>query len=318
MKKFKEIVEYVNSLPVDYKAESIISLLKSDGISEKDILIAFEGQLKRQYSKDISKVSLGEFENGESALTFHLNRDGMYDALPESFFHNFTDGQLVSGEEMARDSMKMKVEEKEIRSFFMPFESQVFFQLANLATKENSVFNNIYSNLLQGLIPNFWNIDHDIPGGYRDRLIMLVPMAHQIIGNIELTQNAFEFILKEVVTIEMISSPIILETEAQKDLNGSGGLGECMLGIDFISGDMPEISGKKAAVTIGPVCNLDTNKFIDGGWVKVLFESLCNYFFPMDLIVKTSIIPQAGTESFYLSDDDPENVTFMGYNTILN
>ncbi len=317
MKNLEDIAKYINSLQVDLKAETLISILSLELLEDKDLLVAFDGQLKRGYSKDIAKARVVEFEGGDRVLSIHLNRDGIYDALPEALFHEFSEESFASGAEMARDSMKLKAEEKEARSFFLPFESQVFLQLSNLAAKENSMFQRMYTRMLQGIVPDFWNISRNIPLEYTDRLVRLIPMAHQIIGHTDLTEGAFEFVLKEEVIIKMISSPLKNES-FDKELTSGGGLGECMLGVDMISGDIPEVSRSCAEVSIGPICTLEVSQYIEGGWLKNLLDCLYSYFFPMELEIVTNILPVEGLEGFGLPEDGSDSVTFLGYNTILN
>ncbi len=316
MSKLSVIADYVNHLSIDLKAETLIAMLLKDSLDTKDIIIAFDGQLKRKYTKDVSKALLYEFESGEKAITFHLNRDGIYDALPESLFHSFSEEALVRGEEMARDSMKLKNEEKEARSFFEPFESQIFFQLANLASRENSLFNNMYSRLLQGLIPDFWNISREIPLEFADRLIRMIPMAHKIVGDIELTTQAFEFVLNEKVLIEFNSAHGKQNVKNSTTSLGVG-LGEGFLGIDTFSGNMPEIFIGNIRISVGPICHLEINQYLKGGWIKTLLDYLCSYFLPMELAVNTIMIPGRDQTEFVLNEAEPEKNSYLGYNSVL-
>ena len=316
MKKLNDIADYVNHLSFDLKAETLIALLQKDFIDSKDILVAFDGQLKRKYSKDISKAKVEEFENGEKVITIHLNRDGIYDSLPEDLFHSFSEESLLRGGEMARDSMKLKNEEKETRSFFQPFENQMLFQLVNLAAKENLLFNNLYTNLLQGLIPGFWKISKDIPTEYADRLIRLIPMAHQIVGDRDLTIQAFEFILQEQVTIDFDSSKT-QNSPNDTVVSTGGGLGECKLGIDTYSGDILEVPTRTIRVSIGPVCRLELIHCLEGGWLTSLLECLYSYFLPMELAVDTSMVPGGDHVEFILNEEESNNITYLGYNSVL-
>jgi hypothetical protein len=317
MRNLKNIASYINSLSIDLKAEIMISILRIESLEDMDLLIALDGQLKRRYSKDIAKARVDEFEGGDKAITIHLNRDGIYDALPEALFHEFSEESFVSGDDMARDSMKLKAEEKEARSFFLPFENQIFLQLANLAAKENSMFKRMNSRMLHGIVPDFWNINRNIPLEYTDRLVRLIPMAHQIIGHIDLTVQAFEFVLKEKVEIELASSVLRYDNLDEGPTYG-GGLGECMLGVDMISGDIAEVYVSCAEVTIGPIRTLDINHYKEGGWLMNLLDCLSGYFLPMELEVRTKIMPAEGLEGFCLPGDDSDDVSFLDFNTTLN
>lgn len=317
MNRLEKIADFVNSLPYDIKAEVLIALLYKDTLERDETLASFNGQLKRKYSRDISMAEVREFDNGEKAIVFNLNRDGIYDALPEALFHSFSEEGLLRGEDMARDSVKVKNEEKETRSFFQAFEHQIFAQLVELAEKEDSLFNSIYSSTLQGLIPDFWNISSKIPEDYANRLIRLIPLAHKIVGDINLTAQALEFILREAVSMKIRYS---LSFPGDGGSSGSSAVtaGDCRLGLDSFCGDRPEIPVRELEVNIGPLCKLDITHFINEGWLKTLLDSFFSFFLPMELIPRPDFLLGKGGEGFQPGLEEPGKIAYLGYNSVLD
>lgn len=317
MSKLDEIADFIKTLSIDMRAETLVSIIRESAIDENDLNVSFGGQLKRSYSKDVSDVKVEEFRNGEKVLNVQLNRDSVYDALPEALFHSFPEKTLSGGDEMARDSMKLRNEEKEARSFFMPFEHQIFLQLVKLSEKENALIKRIYSRLMQGLIPDFWNISREIPAEYSERLVKLIPLSSKIIGNVKLTTGAFEYILREPVAIVFRNTQFDFSGENIKPGEANPGLGEGVLGINMVSGDMPELLVQTAYVTVGPVVNLDVESYLTNGWLKTLFDCMCSYFFPMEIEVVTEVIPPGDLLGLNIPEDESGEFPVLGYNTVL-
>ncbi len=154
----KESAAHINALPFDMKAEFLVLNLLGQGATVNDLLMAFDGDLKRKWSTDVGSAEVESFENGDETLTVHLNRMGIYDQLPEALFHDYPDKRNASGEEMAKDSMKLKAEEKQIRQFFRPLENELFYQNVRVAGKEQSMIKEFYFAFINGLIPGFWKL----------------------------------------------------------------------------------------------------------------------------------------------------------------
>ncbi len=129
----QEKSQQINELLLDLTAEYIAVGLYNEGISKRDILAIFEGDLKRKWSTDLDRAEVESFESGKEALSIFLNRTGVYDSLPEALFHRFSDSRNATGEDMAKESMQLKNEEKQIRKFFRPFENEIFLQRAEVA-----------------------------------------------------------------------------------------------------------------------------------------------------------------------------------------
>ncbi|MCF6358400.1 MAG: type VI secretion system baseplate subunit TssG, partial [Draconibacterium sp.] len=296
-------------------AEYLVSNLIEEGVGINNILAVFDGQLKRNWSKDISRTIIEEFENGDEVLAVHLNRAGIYDSLPEALFHSFSSGSSVTGDEMAKESVKLKAEEKDIRLFFKPLENEIFFQGVRLATKESQVFSDIYSDSICGLIPDFWRIDENISSKFNTKLVKLLPFVHHIVGNYELTAKSLEFIINEKVSIDVSHS----EPERISEKNEQVGisLGECSLGEDTVMGS--RISGfvGRLIFNIGPLENSEPSDFFNNGEVDRLLKSFYNYFIPIELDVETELFQKEEKSKFVLSCDSEQEPSFLGYNSVL-
>ena len=79
----------INELLNDLKAEYLGACLLREGLSKRNILAIFDGDLKRRWSTDISNAEVESAESENEVLCIHLNRSGIYDLLPESLFTVF-------------------------------------------------------------------------------------------------------------------------------------------------------------------------------------------------------------------------------------
>ena len=308
--------ELINTLLLDIRAEYLIAGMLADGVPLRDIMVSFDGNLKRKWSADISHSGIEKYENGEEILGIHLNRPGIYDVLPEALFHEFFDNRNASGEDMAKESMKIKAVEKYARLFFRPFEYEIFLHNLFVVNKENQEFENLHSGLLSGLISDFWKID-DIPAEYASEFRKYLPLAYKIIGDYELTALCLESLLDEKVNISLSDDediPACVDTGPRSvDVK----LGNMRLGYDMIAGDRVTGFVGKLIVTIGPVMKTEIKDFFDKGKAGLLLKSFYSYFIPAELDVETKIVTEGKRRNFIPGGSEEYEKSYLGYNTVI-
>ncbi len=314
----QEKSETINALLIDLSAEYLVSCLLDEGMSRTDIMIFFDGVLKRKWSADINRAEVEVFENGKEALCLHLNRAGIYDTLPEALFHQFPEPRIASGEDMAKESMKLRLEEKNIRSFFRPFENEIFMQKVYLTLKETREWESLYADFLHGLIPDFWNIDKKIPPRYALRLIRFLPLAFKIAGRYSLTARCLGQILGEEVKMEVQYDENENNGKLKEEYPVRGGfLGKSKLGTDLVVGHTVSGFIGKLVVTIGPLRKTRPEDFFPGGPVDLLLASFYGYFVPVELDVETKIRVPEEHKLVALKPENEPGEAFLGYNTVL-
>ncbi len=310
--------ESINDTLYDIRAEYIISCLLKAGLSRDDILAVYEGPLKRRWSTDICYSEVESFESGDESLTIRLNRSGIYDNLPEAFFHDNPDKGNTTGKEMAKDSMKLKTEEKQIRLFFRPIENEFFLQNVRVATCESRELQSINFEFLNGLIPGFWKVDEKIPVKYKAKLIKLLPITSKILGNYKITARCLEKILIEKVTMEFINhDPDVLDSNLPGPSLKGFSLGRAKLGKDTVLHGRAGGFIGKLLVKIGPVENTAIKDFFNNGPADCLLRSFYSYFIPVELDVETKLITDKKQSRFILNPAFETGNSFLGYNTVL-
>jgi hypothetical protein len=316
LSKLDEISQYINQLSFDLKAEMLVATMVELKIDLKEILAAFDGQLKRVWSRDIAWSSADRLETGDNVLSLHLNRDGLYDTLPEEIFHINSGEADKSGEEMAKESMKSRAEEKEARTFFQPFENEVFLQRVQLAMMENQLLNSINSEFLTGIIPYFWKVPNSLPDDYVFRLKKLIPLVHRITGDVNLTAQCLEFIVKEKVAITASNEENSCDA-IYGEFHHSGVLGKSRLGVDTISGDHVNGFIKRLLFSIGPIENSETSKRVKDGTMNSFLDCFYSYFIPFELDIDTNYIFGTEENQFMLENSSETAISYLGYNSVV-
>jgi len=313
LSKLDEISGFINQLSFDLKAEILGAILASQRMNYDQLLGSFDGQLKRVWSRDIAGTSVENLNTGDEMLCLHLNRDGIYDTLPEGLFHEISRKDSQSGEEMAKDSKQLKKEETEIRTFFQPFENELFIQGMRLASKENKLIKSIVSEYITGIIPHFWRVEDDLPERLVVSLKKILPLANRIAGNFNLTTRSLEFILKERVNFSLVNTPYH-DTETY-DFNETGVLGECFLGIDSIAGDRVNGFIGRVVFTIGPIMNEETAILVKNGRMNRFLDCFYGYFMPFEIDVETKYLFNVEESIFVLEDELETKISYLGYNS---
>jgi hypothetical protein len=293
----------------------IIADLVENGLSLSDIVVIPDGSFRRNYSSDIAGAEVLKLDNGQKLLGIHINRDSLYDELPEALFHDQPVQPLSSGHEMANLSKKQKQEEKKNRLFFLPFENEIFYHRVTLELEERKILNRFSENLFDDIYPHFWNLDRNLPKKLLSRLILVLHYSHKIVGNKELTEKILGIILEEEVEINILRRGKHRKN-AENNLSGnSPPLRSCMLGVDFICGEYVPDSDPSMEFVIGPLKNSSVEDYLENGSYAGFLECFYGFFVPVEMDVITTIKVSESRQKFNLNGETPEAI--LGYNTVI-
>jgi hypothetical protein len=312
MNDFTEIAYSINHLRHDIKVEVIIAEIIENGLNPSDIIIIPDGSFKRRYSRDINFAEVITFENGQTALGIHVTRDGLYDCLPEAMFHDQSDEPYTSGHDMARLSKKQKMEEKEARRFFLPYENEIFQQRIQLELKERKFLQRFSENLFDDIYPHFWKLDRSLPKKLVSRLVLILHLTHKILGNNDLTAKCLGVILEEEVSINILRKKV-----SGKDAPGFtdkklAGLGLTGLGENFICGDYISNSDPVMEFMIGPLQNSHIEDYLENGAYSGFLNCFYGFFVPVEMDTLTTVKISDNQYHFSLNDDQAKVI--LGYN----
>lgn len=315
MENTNKIKQTIHNVNFDIKAEAVIADLLENGLESDDFVVIPIGIFKRRYSRDIAFTSKIKLNNGLELSGIHINRDAVYDTLPEGFFHQNTEHSNES-KNVSKESKKLKEEEKAARNFFLPFENETFFQRINLELEERKILNRFSENLSDDFSPEFWRLDQSLDQGYLSRMVKFLHISHKIAGNTKLTEKCLEAILDEDVTAIIVKNctPVkVNHKNGQRKQNWL--LGSALLGVDFVCGDEFMSMGYTMRFDIGPLRNSTITDYLKNGRILNFLKCFFGYFVPVELEVSTNILVSQEKQGFTLEPLGEGAV--LGYKTAI-
>lgn len=243
----------------DVRAEVLVAmLLREKNIKADHIAVSNKGAHKRTFSNDIHKIDRNYFRSDGYQFLIQLNRDGVYDAIPEAFFH--LQGQDENGCDQARlmsDQYKRhKSEEKEARDFFAPIENEIFLQRVGIENAEVKALYKLHEYDLSLPFFGLNSIDESMPDHLCRKWVALLPYISEITGDLEQIRQCAEFFLEEKVQL-LKSSPKLTREDTK-----SSRVGDCILGGDMLLGNCFDACFTRVELLVGPISRAEAKLYI--------------------------------------------------------
>jgi type VI secretion system protein ImpH len=307
----EEISGYLQALRSDIRFEVILADLISENLSMDDVAIESASLFKRNYHHDIESTGEKEYgTNRKKKLLFAINREGIYDQLPEDLFHQVSDTKTVTDtEEAILEIREHNNLEKNSRLFFQPIEQEFYSQRIKLEIEERKFLFETNHVLPGEIFDYLWDLPEFLDDLQKSKLGLLMPVIYKLTGKKHLLPFLFESITGDPVEIR--------ESVTDKyEINSSPVLGNTQLGLDCVLDG--SLTGLQPAFTI-VIFVSELEKLLDympGGKKIVMHEFLCNLFMPLDseIVLETDF---AGTSSSFLLENDMEFQGRLNYTTIL-
>jgi hypothetical protein len=315
MQNVSDIGQSVRDLSYDLKAEAVVADLVENGLESDDFIAVPIGMFKRRYSHDIASTGIIELKNGSRLLAINLNRDAIYDGLPEGFFHQNRE-HTVETKNISRKSKKLKEEEKAARNFFLPFENEIFSQRVSLELEERRILNRFSEHLADDFSTEFWKIDPSIDHDLLSAMVKFMHISYKIAGNTKLTEKCLGAILKEDVLIKTVRNrnPVTVKRKTGKKRQISL-LGTSTLGVDLICGNEFPDAGYTMRFEIGPVRNSSIEDYLKKGRIRKFLKCFFGFFVPAETDVSVSVIVAKENCGFTLSTHGEGAI--LGYKTAI-
>ena len=304
------LLQELQNSSCDIKAEAQLLVAQERGLRKDDYLVSCNHRFTREYSRDLVSGNLAELGN-QSILRLELSRSGLYDHLPEGIFFlplQRTKGN-ISAVDMVVNYKENKKKEESIRRFFLPFENDFFLQRVGVEEQETLLLKGLQLGYLNDYFVRFWNLPTSIPKSFIAPLILLLPYAYKIAGDLKLMAQSLEQILNEPVRIwkkkaatedaSMISIPALGETE---------------LGLNFVCGDTFVEDTPAFEIEIGPLQGSRVTDYLPGGNRNILMETFTKFFIPAGVDTTVSLVLPPEKRSMILAGDDEP---VLGYSTFL-
>ena len=307
----KEYIDHFSELPGDYRAEVFASELVSKGVSSDKMYFKLQGIFSRPIAKDISEIKLDISDNGTEQLLIELNREGLYDMLPEGIFHfRNNKGTTKDKQAILEEIKKAREEEAHARRFFGPMENEFFQLRVLLENKKKSLFqpSSIEDNreFFETLYGNSSLLNDDQVLA----LLYILPIAHKIRGDISKIAECISILLRYEIRINRVNikPPVCLSGDNEV-------LGKARLGIDSVAGNFFLSAQPVYDIHIGLVGKKELKSFFPEGKNHSIVHYLANFLFPAESTCRLRIHLKEEDKRMLVSDD--KNQSYLGFNTYL-
>ncbi|GAA4343209.1 type VI secretion system baseplate subunit TssG [Flaviaesturariibacter amylovorans] len=302
----ESIAHEFSKVPSDVRGEVYAAELIHAGLPQEQIYFKTVSSFHRATGRDIAAVYDDVKEDGDPQLVVELNREGLYDMLPEGIFHYNNEKRRVKTKEHVLDDIRIsRRQEADARAFFGPFENEFLHRRLQLELKERSLDG---AESLQGKRELFENLFGDsslLNDQQLMSLLHLLPVVHKIRG--DLVRMAYCLDL-------LIGYPVSLRKEFRRTAVRTAQvlprLGRMQLGINAIAGDSVEIEEVHYIICISEIPGHELPDFFTGGKNRRLLDYLIPFLMPaaaayrIDLEVSKKSRTKAlssDTEPIYLS-----------------
>lgn len=184
------------------KPEVFCAEITHNGLLFEQMVVKHEGSFKKSYRSETGNVCyIYNDRSQQQEMEMSLNRDGIYDRLPEGLFHQTKGNSKLQGvKEMVDEYRRFREEEKSVRKFFQPLEQEMFRYSMLVEQEEQQLTLSMLDGTLKNELYKFWGIAEGLPPLPVKILLSIMPWAAHIKGDMLLTAKALALVLGKTVT----------------------------------------------------------------------------------------------------------------------
>lgn len=303
------LIRHLRQITLDYKVGVIAAELVENRVSSDTIYFRNQSSFKRAVSKDISAVYWNNVEGAASNLVFELNREGIYDMLPEALSHN--QSKKNAQETNAKRSQELRKQERDARNFFSPLENEFHHRALKLDTIERELLKSNNPRRNRQFFSYFFEESSLLTDQQVLVLMHLLPLSHKIRGDLQLIGLTVTRILGYKATVKKIWRKKKFKMPKTSDLN----LGDRYLGINSILGVEFEIPASYFELSIHQIPIQEHHHFIGKGKHRNVLNFILPYFFPSNSDYGINLEVKNEDQFFMCSEQD--NLSILGFNSYI-
>ena len=311
----KKALDLLNDLDTDFKATVKVAELFENGDFERDqIVILPVGAKQSAYAKDIKGFSSYFSESMlKDCFIVEVNREGLYDMLPEGLFHvTPMRSSGLSDLEMMADVQLRRNEERDARKFFMPFEAELNYMRTLLEWYENRLDKKTSYNDLSMIFGTEWNEFEHLDNDQRIIWMHLLPVIQQKRNDTRFLSELLSVLFN--IPVHIVLNPLAITTipidESMQFKMGRGTLGtDTVIGANFLS-DREEVY-----IHIGPAEGDRLISFLPGTPGAHLIDIVVSYLMPVETAIKVELVSKQENRVGSLGADSSNS--FLGFTVYL-
>lgn len=311
----KQRLHLKNELNTDFKAVAKAAELIENGDFEPDqIAILPLGAQKRAFAKEIGNYNFYYSESKrKDCVTIETHQEGLYDMLPEGLFHSPPTGSAgMSEQQMVEDVQLRRAEEKDARTFFMPFEAELNYLRTTLELYENRLDKKMTYTDLTRIFGAEWKEFELLDKEQSIIWMHLLPVIHQKRNDVKFLGQVLALLFKVPVEVNYNASTM-KKTPIEEGLQFKLGTGA--LGINSIIGSSYFSDGDQLIINIGPA---DTHRLVDfmpDTSFTHLVDLAVSYLVPVETDVKVNLIADRQNKAGSLGHESDHS--YLGYTVYL-
>ncbi|MEO6539497.1 MAG: hypothetical protein ABIN74_00850 [Ferruginibacter sp.] len=287
--------EYNSNAHILLRAEAFCAEMMANGLSFNEIRLVSNSNFKKSFRNEIEEVKF-DFNDVSyiEEMVLVINRDGIYDRLPEGIFHQSRGNSKTSSTaQMTEEHRRFKEEEKMARKFFQPLEQELFRYSTLVEQEEVNLSFGILNGDLKTELFDFWGIPKGLPGEAVKKLVQIMPWAKMIKGDIDQSAKALEYILDKTVTAEVLETCLHEATASEQDTSSFE------LGVDTVIGNSfwePSVTWK---FKIDNITKKEIEVYRPYGAYGKLLKQFEEIFIPLqiDIIFDYAVLPAEDAET---------------------
>ncbi|MEO3405622.1 type VI secretion system baseplate subunit TssG [Mucilaginibacter sp. CAU 1740] len=308
-------VTKTNRIDTDFKAVTLAAEIIEQGDTPADrVIILPAGPQQRAYAKEIADISTYQsmYRNREM-LAISINREGLYDMLPEGLFHQPPASSIMLTEEdMIKDIAMRRDEEKQARAFFAPFEAELYHIRTLVELYESRLDKKSEYDDLVNIFLKEWEEFKCFTNPQMVILMYVLPVIHEQRNNLPFISNVLSIMFNTDIGLNYQLNINKEMAAASKQFESR--LGGCQLGVNFIAGTVDEME-EELVITIGPLSAAEMLEFLPGTRSAQAMEVILSYFIPLQTSTNTKFVVQPDFQKMVLGPGQ-ENAC-LGFTTYL-
>ncbi len=295
--------------PIDLKAEIVASEIIRNGVKEEDVSFSSKSSFKRQFEKDVQSIQAREErKNSPKSVTININREGIYDMLPEGLFHFDDENTKERAKKEGVTVTKLKKrQEAEARKFFQPIENEFYHLLTRLQLKESENLSYFTPEVNRNLFYQIYGYLPVFNDNQIAKLLYFLPLAYKLKGNLRMIEYILQNLLNKDITLHLSKKYEIYEMDLVKPLN------KMQLNVDSVVGSGVELFTCTVIIDIHDLRKEEVASYFKSGVNYKIIEKVMSFFLPVNYFYKVC---------HFFDDDDKytfteleENKSFLGYNS---
>lgn len=304
-----------NELDSDFKATAKAASLYEEGIPLNQIEILPLSGKDRAFSKEIS--SINNYVSEQTDLDMYriiVNREGLYDMLPEGLFHQLSVGREILDEDMMiHDIREKRIQEQNARLFFSPFESELNQLRLRIEVYENQLDLSSHHDAKSKLFEHSWDELRMLDNRQKVIWMHFLPEIQHHKNDLKFLQRFLHLLLNIPVTIHQKT---VFEKCTSDSLNQASTfqLGSGQLGVHSLLKEPSFFAKELVEVQLGPATPHLLAKYLPQSEGINVIQTVLDYLLPVDVSTVVSYEPSSHNKHSLLS---PSEGALLGHTSYL-